>query len=113
MVGERKTFKSALTDSVTAAVALTKHQAVDFDGNLPAANAAIYGIVQADTAAGEQAPVDVMGVLIWETAGAISAKAAVATDAAGKAVAHSTGVIAGYAIDEATGTGEFIRVVVR
>lgn len=113
MANERKTFQSALTVGITAAAALTKHRFVGFDGNVPSANAAVLGVVQADTASGQQATVDCLGVLVVETAGAITQGAAVATDNAGKAVAHSTGEKVGWAVDAASGAGEFIRVMVK
>ncbi len=108
-----KTFKSALTVSVTAAADLVKHRFIGFDGDYCGANEKCYGVSEADTASGQQCPLTAYGEALVETAGAISQGAKVASDANGKAVAFSTGEFNGYAVDAASGSGELIRVLLR
>jgi hypothetical protein len=98
--------------SILAGIALAKHRFVDFDGTYPSANAKPLGVTQIQADLDEQATVDLSGSLLVEAGGAISQGAAVATDASGKALTHSSGVIAGYAIDAAAADGDIIRVLV-
>lgn len=107
------TFKSALTTSVKAAVDLVKQRAIGFDGNYAAAGGQMYGVSQADTKAGEQTPIDVVGELILQSGGAFAVGGAVEVGANGKVVAQTTGVIVGYAIDAAAGADEFPRILVK
>jgi hypothetical protein len=126
--------------SVLAAVNLSKHIFVGFDGNVCAANAKAVGVSEVDTAGGEMAGVIFSGVALVKTGGAITAGAAVVSDSSGRAAAASaltftipagstnvtsssaqpaltkTGsvlsqAINGYAMDAASGTDEIIRVL--
>jgi hypothetical protein len=108
-----KTFKSALTLTVTAAVDVLQHRFAGFDGNYAAAGAPVYGVFQADTASGEAAPVDAIGELVVEAGGVINAGAAVEVGTNGKAVAQTSGAIVGYAVDAAAADGDLIRVLVK
>jgi hypothetical protein len=137
-----KTYKTALTDSITAAVDLVKHRFIGFDGNYCGADAKALGVSETDTKAGQQCPVIVYGIALVEAGGAISKGQAVKSDANGKAVAATNfsvsvpagattvtsdaaqpdlveagGVLPeavnGYALDDAAGAGEIIRVVLR
>ena len=138
-----KAYKSALTDSITAQVDLPKGRFIGFDGNLCAQDAKALGVSEADTKAGQQCPVVVYGIAVVETGGAVNAGDAIASDSQGRAVAatafnvtidagatavtstaangdittESGGVLPqavnGYALDSASGAGEFIRVVLR
>lgn len=99
-----------LTASVTAAVALTKRRFVGFDGALAAAGAKGFGVVDINTDSGQQAPVQLTGVLLVEAGAAIAAKAEIEIDAAGRAITKNTGVSNGFAIDAATASGDVIRV---
>jgi hypothetical protein len=125
--------------SIQAAADLVKHRFIGFDGNLCAANAKARGVSAADTKAGQMCPINIAGEVLVETGGAITAGAAIASDATGKAVAATafsvtvpagaTAVtstaaqpdlteaggylpqaVNGYAVDAAAGAGEFIRV---
>lgn len=127
------------TSSIQAAADLVKHRFIGFDGNLCAANAKARGVSAADTKSGQMCPLNISGEVLVESGGAITAGAALASDANGKAVtatafsvtvpAGATAVtsdaaqpnlveaggylpqaVNGYAVDAASGAGEFIRV---
>ncbi len=127
------------TSSIQAAADLVKHRFIGFDGNLCGANAKARGVSAADTKSGQMCPINISGEVLVESGGAITAGAALASDASGKAVAATafsvtvpagaTAVTStaaqpdlveaggylpqalnGYAVDAASGAGEFIRV---
>ena len=106
-----KTYMPLLPVNQTAAADLDKHRFVGFDGNLCGANAKALGVSETDTATGQQCPVIAVGMALVESAGAISAGDKVASDASGLAVAWSTGEYNGWALDEALGAGETIRIL--
>ena len=105
-----KSQKVNLVESVVAAVDLTRRRFVGFDGNVCAAGVKSLGTLAATTAAGEQAPVDSLGVILVEAAGAIALGAQVQSDADGRAVTLAGGVPNGWAMDAATAAGEIIRI---
>ena len=134
-----KTWKGAVVETVLAAGNLPKGRFVGFDGNLCAQDAKALGVCLADTDQGKYAPVLLDGIAIVETGGAVNQGDAVASDAQGRAVTASAfsvsvpagatnvtstaaqpdlveagGVLPqavnGYALDSASGAGEFIRV---
>jgi hypothetical protein len=105
-----KTSKPILTGSVLAAANLTQCRLVGFDGNVCAANAKPMGAVEADTDSGQMAPVTEYGEALVESGGAITVGAKLASDASGRVAVWSTGEIAGWALDAASGAGEKIRV---
>ena len=90
---------------------IPKNRFVDFAGLLTAEGYKPLGISNADSDAGEMLPVVAQGIALVETAAAISIGAAVDSADDGYAGPHSTGVIAGYALDASSGSGEFIRVL--
>ncbi|MFN3328514.1 MAG: DUF2190 family protein [Fervidobacterium pennivorans] len=83
---------------------------VGFNGNYAGAGAAALGVLDAATNQGEQAPVITYGVVLVEAGAAISAGQAIESDAQGRAVPRTTGVLLGYALDAASGGGEIIRI---
>lgn len=105
-----RTANPGTTASVVAAVALTKRRFVGFDGALAAAGAKAFGVVDVSTDAGQQAPVQLNGVLLVEAGAAIAAKAEIEIDSSGRAITKSAGVGNGFAVDAATGAGDFIRI---
>lgn len=134
-----KTAKPILIDSIAAAADVVKNRFAGLDGNYCGANARALGVFDADTKAGQQAPVMVLGIALVESGAAVTAGANVASDASGKAVAAAalsvsvpaggTAVtstaaqptltvaggylpqaVNGVALDAASGAGEFIRV---
>ena len=102
------------TSSIEAAADLVKHRFIGFDGNLCGANAKARGVSATDTKSGQMCPINIVGEVLVESGGVITAGAAIASDARGRAVAAESGYLPqalnGYAIDAATGAGEFIRV---
>lgn len=134
-----KTYISAWTFSLLAAVALVKHRFMGADGNYCVADAKAVGVSEADTAADQMCPVIGGGIALVETAGAIAVGEEVVSDATGKALAATVFSVAipadvtavtsdaaqpaltlaggllpqalnGQALDAAGGAGEIIRV---
>ena len=105
-----KTYKSALTESITAGSDVVKNRFAGFDGNYASAGAKALGVFEVDTDSGKQAPVIVYGIAIVEAGGAISQGGAVEVGSDGKALAHNTGEICGYALDAASAAGDLIRI---
>lgn len=135
-----KTEQPLLTTSIKASVDLTKNLFVGFDGSLPVADSKPLGVVNADTGVGNMCPVVVSGIVLVKTGSAVQRGSAVTTNASGKAVPvlnftasvpqGSTSVlsnstfpslllnggllpqsIAGYALDDASGADQLIRVL--
>lgn len=107
----KQTHNSVLVISMTAMAALAHpRRFVGLDGTPCAAGAKAAGtnIFAAD--AGEQTPVDVLGVIPVEAGAAIAAGVQVQSDADGRAVALSDGVGNGWTLDAATGPGDIIRI---
>lgn len=104
---------SVLALSVTSAGAISRGRAVGFNGaQIAAANVAMFGIARmAATAAGEDVTLDVMGTSVCEAGAAVAVGAALATDAQGRLVTHSTGVIVGRALQAATAAGQFFEAL--
>lgn len=140
-----KTFKSLLSETVLAAADLGKNLFIDAVGAVCGANKKALGVTELDTKSGEYAGVITHGIALVLSGGAITVTdepVAVASDAAGKAVAATvlsatvpgTGTtvtsssaqpamtmagsvtpqaINGYALDSAGGANELIRVLLR
>lgn len=105
-----KTMITPCTMSLKATADVVKHRFAGFGGAYPTAGTKALGVFQADTDNGEMAPVDPLGILLIESGGAISAEAEVEAGTDGVAVTLSTGVSNGFALDEAAGAGEIIRI---
>lgn len=105
-----KTSITLAVMTIVAAAALTARRFVTTGGAVPAAGAWCPGIANADYAAGEAAGVVTHGVELVEAGGAVSVDAVVETDNSGRAVALSTGIGLGRALDASTAAGQFIRV---
>lgn len=135
-----KTYKPGVVESITAAAALAAMRFIGFDGNLCGADAKALGASELATNSGEQCPVIVSGIALVESGGVITAGAALASDATGRAVAatalsattpigatpvtstsatpamtiaggYMPQALNGRALDAASGAGEFIRVL--
>lgn len=106
-----KTAHILLTTSILAAAALTKFRFVTFAGGVPAAGARTLGVAETQADAGEQAPVNTHGILLVEAGAAIAVGAEVESDASGRAITRTTGVVAGVARDAAAAAGDVIRIV--
>lgn len=134
-----KTKQPILTTSLKAAATVVRNRFAGFDGNYCGAGERPLGVFADDTPSGEYAPVDVVGITLVISGGAITAGAPVASDADGYAVAAAAAsvavpagstpvtsdgaqptlevsggylpeAVAGYALDAATDAGEIIRV---
>ena len=106
-----KTEKILLAVTIAAASALSRQRFVNFAGAVPAAGERVLGVANTDYGVGEQAGVNARGELLIEAGAAITAGAEVQTDAQGRAVPKTTGVVAGEARDAATAAGEIIRIL--
>lgn len=107
----RTSISTATLTLVAIAAATTANRFVGLTGAVPAAGARVLGVPNADYALGDDAGVDVLGVLVVESGAAITAGADVQTDASGRAITLAAGAKAGWALDGATAAGELIRVV--
>jgi len=105
-----KTQQILLTTSILATAALSRMRLVGFDGGVCAAGAKALGACEASASAGEQAPVNMAGAILVEAGGPIAAGAEVESNANGCAVAKTTGISNGWAMDAATAAGDVIRV---
>lgn len=105
-------YKPLLIDSIKAKTDLLKQRFIGFDGNICATGAKAYGVCDVETESGQFAPVGVLGILLVEAGGAVTAKAKITSDASGRAVAiTSNEEVNGYALDAATASGDIIRIV--
>jgi hypothetical protein len=106
-----KTEHIILATTVLAAAALSKARFVTRAGAVPAAGGKVLGVANADYDLGNQAGLNVRGIILVEAGAAIAADADVETDASGRAVTRSAGAIEGRALDAASGAGELIRIL--
>ena len=106
-----QTEKPILTTSITAAAALTKQRFVSYTGGVCGAAARALGVANANYDSGEQAGVAVSGEILVESGAAVSVGAQVESDASGRAIPFSAGVVNGVARDAATAAGQFIRII--
>lgn len=105
-----KTQQILLTTTILALADLSRFRLVGFDGGVCAAGAKALGPCEVTTSAGEQAPVNMTGALLVEAGGPITVGAEVESDATGRAIAKTTGVSNGWALDAAAAAGDVIRV---
>jgi len=135
-----KTYQPIGTTSVQAQDAIGKNLFIGFDGNLPSASAKPLGVTDAKADQYEQVPVVMAGIALVLSGASFSQGAALVTNASGKAIAGTTlsaqtpaggttmlstspqpgmtiagcvlpQVIAGYALDTATGADQLIRIL--
>lgn len=99
-----------MTLSVGAAAAITEFRAVDYDGTVPAAGTAMFGLATTDAAIDEQVAADVMGTSVAEVGGAVALKAELEVGAGGKLVTQTTGVVVAKAMQAAGADGDQIEV---
>jgi hypothetical protein len=81
-----------------------------FDGNACSNGAKALGVLNANTAQYEQAPVIVSGIALVLSGAAVSLGAKLQSNASGKAITFASGEANGYALDAASGADELIRV---
>ena len=108
-----KTEQPILITSITAAADLSasKNLLIGFDGDICGAAAKCLGVLNANTNSGEEAPVTAKGIALIYSGEAVAVGADLESDAAGKVVNYTAGVIVGYALDAASGADELIRVL--
>ena len=106
-----KTEKILLAVTIAAAAALTRFRFVDFTGNVASAGERPLGVATTDFDTGEQASVATHGEILVEAGAAVAVGAEVESDASGRAVTKTTGVVFGVARDAATAAGDIIRVL--
>ncbi|AYQ43834.1 DUF2190 domain-containing protein [Burkholderia lata] len=106
-----KTHHPILTTSVTAAAGLNRFQFVGFDGGVCAAGAKALGVAETTADVGEQASVNLLGVILVMAGAPVDQHAEVESDAAGQAIPKATGASNGYALDVATAAGDVIRIL--
>lgn len=105
-------YKPLLIDSIQAQTDLPKQRFIGFDGDLCVAGAKAYGVCDVETEAGQYAPAAILGILLVEAGGAITAKSKVTSDSNGCAVAIiGTEEVNGYALDSASASGDIIRII--
>ena len=103
---------SLLVLSVPASGALATGRFVTIAGAYPAAAAAAFGVTRTSAgAANDLTPVDVVGTALVESGAAVTAGGLVETDATGRAINRSTGVVLGKALNSATAAGQYVEVL--
>ena len=103
-----------LTETVTAASAIAAQRFVSPALAQTGAAGNAYGVSRYAGVAGDKIPVDLMGTTVVEAGAAISAGALVESDASGRAVTHSAGVILGRLAPGdagASAAGQFVEVI--
>lgn len=108
------TEQPILITSVTAGSDLSAKQNlfIAFDGTVCDAGDKPLGVLNANTNLGEMAPVACLGIVLVYSGDVISIGDKLECDAAGKAVPFSSGAVVGYALDNASGADELIRVFI-
>ncbi len=110
-MGNNKTYKPILIDTLKASTDLKKQRFAGFDGNYCEAGKKAFGIVDADTSAEELAPIALNGILLIECGGTISAFDEITSDSEGRAiVCSSQDTSNGFALDSGE-EGDTIRIV--
>jgi hypothetical protein len=109
------TEQPVLVQTIEAAAAnLSRGRFCTGTGAVPAAGALCLGVVHEAVAATEPVPVMTVGVALCETGNTITltnGQAKVEVDSSGRVVPFTTGQCVGLALDAATGTGQFVRVL--
>ncbi len=99
---------------VTAAI--NKGLFVNFAGDGIPNNVKGLGVVNADSSATETAPVVIAGIALITTGGSFAVGDPLISDMLGRAVAQGavdSKHIMGFALDQSTGTGQTVRILLR
>lgn len=106
-----KLYKPILIDSIKAPVDIEKHRFIGFDGNYCLPGKKALGISDVSTEKEQYLPYSVLGILLVEAGGNISAGDDITSSDNGKAVVtKEADKINGTALDSAV-TGEIIRII--
>lgn len=102
-----------LTFSIQATTPLVHETFATWAGAAPTAGANVAGVAASDANVGDWTPVQLLGIAIVNSGGAVAAGALVSCDANGNAITQpgaSPNTAVGRAIDAATAAGQRIRV---
>lgn len=107
-----KTEQPVLLTSITTTEDVTKNLILNVAGGLCDASAVPLGIINADTASGEEAPVCVEGIALVYSGAAIVPGVLLKSDANAKAISTTTNdkLVIGKALDAASAADELIRI---
>jgi len=105
-----KTEQPILITTIKASSNINKHLFIGFDGDLCSAAAKSFGVSNADSDSGDEMPVMAEGIALVLSGAAVSQSDPVESDANAKAIPVSAGEINGYALDDASGADELIRI---
>jgi len=108
-----KTEQPVLITSVTAQADTLPYLFVGFDGAVLSSAVKALGVSNAETPQDEQLPLLAVGIALVTSGDAVSVGDQVESDTNGKAVPLDAGVSNGYALDQATGADEVIRVLLK
>lgn len=107
-----KTQQPILTTSIPATADLAhKHRFVNFSGGYCTSGEIALGTLEAETANGDQAPVNVLGIVLVEAGGPVARATGVVPDDQGRAVEAPAAIDEGVSLDEALAAGDLIRIV--
>lgn len=98
------------TTAIIAAAAITEGLAVDFDGTIPAAGAAMKGLADHDAAIDEELAVDQLGTSIAVAGAAIAQGAELEVGAGGKLITKAAGITVARAEQAAAADGDKLEV---
>ena len=107
-----QTKQVVLVTTITATGAIVKNRFVNFKGAQAKAGEAVLGVAPYDVETGDTAAVDVVGIAVVESGGAVAIGAEVGADAQGCAVSGSLRKV-GTALTAATAAGETVRVLLK
>lgn len=107
-----QTKQVVLVTTITATGAIVKNRFVNFKGAQAKVGEAVLGVAPYDVETGDTAAVDVVGIAVVESGGAVAIGAEVGADAQGCAVSGAA-KIAGTALTAATAAGETVRVLLK
>lgn len=101
-----------LTITKTLDADIPARRFVGFNGERAGAGEKALGVLEVEAEIGMPAPINVLGVMLVETGGAIALGAEVTSNAEGRAVTIADDEACnGFAVDEAAGAGELIRII--
>lgn len=101
-----------LVTTTKATAPIIANRFVGFDGKQAKAAQPVFGVAPRDADNGDTVGVEVLGITVVESGGAVTVGAKVASDAQGCAVAGTSNV-AGTAVTAASTAGELISVLLK
>lgn len=99
--------------TVEAAATLTEHRFITAAGAVPAAGASALGVLQTDAeAVGDAVAATVVGTAILEAGAPVAQYALIQSDALGRGITATDGVVLALTLDAATQAGDLMEVLV-